>query len=97
MEEVHIIITFLDIHTESINNVNLNINKKLIHNWKIYYYLTSSEEVNKSLLSPGSLSLSVINLMLWMRVSMPSSINKYEAHKDVNKSVKVKRIFLTSV
>ena len=32
MEEVHIIITFLDIHTESINNVNLHINKKLIHN-----------------------------------------------------------------
>lgn len=97
MEEVHIIITFLDIHTVSINNVNSHINKKLIHNWKIYYYLTSSEEVNKSLLSPGSLSLSVINLMLWMRVSMPSSIKKYEAHKDVNKSVKVERIFLTSV
>ena len=36
--------------------------------------------------------------MLWMRVSMPSSINKYEAHyKDVNKSVKAKGIFLTSV
>ena len=32
-----------------------------------------------------------------MRVSMPSSINKYEAHKDVNKSVKAKRNSLTNV
>ena len=35
----------------------------------------SSFEENKSWLSPGSFSLSDVNLIPWMRVSMPSSVN----------------------
>lgn len=42
---------------------------------KTHIYLMSSFEENKSWLSPGSFSLSDINLIPWMRVSMPSSVN----------------------